>query len=61
VPNDHKIDPTFPLFPKYTKVGIFGLQIYHPATLLLRDIVSDDGNDLVSCKIGVGVNCTIQG
>jgi hypothetical protein len=34
-PNDHKIYTNFPFrgFPKYIKIGILGMKIYHRATL----------------------------
>jgi hypothetical protein len=36
IPNGHKIYPHFPFQgpPKYTRTGIFGLKLYHLATLV---------------------------
>jgi hypothetical protein len=36
IPNDHELHQDFPCQgpPKYSQIGIFGLKIYHLATLL---------------------------
>jgi hypothetical protein len=39
IPNNHKIyhNLPFPGHQKYTKIGIFGMKIYHLVTLLRTD------------------------
>jgi hypothetical protein len=43
VPNGHKIYLNFPFQgpPKFTKIGIFGMKIYHLASLVDSGVIGD--------------------
>jgi hypothetical protein len=70
LPNDHKIDQTAVVpFPfqgpsKLTQIGIFGLKIYHLATLLeisiVLEIVTRSWKTISGGKLSYLLGCTTQ-